>query len=257
MPAPINSFKQAIQTGDRTLFGLWVAFASPHAAEVSAGSGFDWILIDAEHGPNDIPLLATQLAAVSRHPAHPMVRLPAGETWMIKQALDIGAQSLLIPMVETGEEALRLSRACRYPPFGIRGMGAGLGRASDFGRIGDYVATADEQICLIVQIESQLGIANAEAIVTTEGVDGVLIGPADLAADMGHTGNSGHPDVMAAVDGLIRKIVGFGKPAGIMTTDPAMIRLARDAGACFIAVGSDVGLLAKGAANLLAESKAL
>src|SRR5690606_11528798 len=113
-----------------------------------------------------IPLVAAQLAAVARHPAHPEVRLPVGETWLIKQALDIGAQSLLIPMVETGEEALRLARACRYPPEGIRGMGAGLGRAADFGRIADYVETANEQICLIVQIESQLGIDNAEAIVT-------------------------------------------------------------------------------------------
>lgn len=254
MPAPVNVFKKAMLDG-QTLYGLWVALASPHAAEVSAGSGFDWILIDAEHGPNDIPLMAAQLAAVARHSAHPMVRLPVGETWLIKQALDIGAQSLLIPMVETGEAALQLARACRYPPEGIRGMGAGLGRASDFGRITDYVATANDQICLIVQIESQLGIDNAEAIVTTKGVDGVLIGPADLAADLGHTGNTGHPDVMAAVDALIRKIVALGKPAGIMTTDPDMIQLARDAGACFIAVGSDVGILAKGAQSLLAEVK--
>lgn len=254
MPAPVNVFKQAMLDG-QIFYGLWVALASPHAAEVSAGSGFDWILIDAEHGPNDIPLLAAQLAAVSRHPAHAMVRLPMGETWLIKQAMDIGAQSLLIPMVETGEEALRLARACRYPPEGIRGMGAGLGRASDFGRIADYVETANDQICLIVQIESQLGIDNAEAIVTTRGVDGVLIGPADLAADLGHTGNARHPDVMTAVDALIRKIVALGKPAGIMTTDPDMIQLARDAGACFIAVGSDVGILAKGAQSLLAEVK--
>lgn len=254
MPAPVNVFKEAILDG-QTLYGLWVALASPHAAEVSAGSGFDWILIDAEHGPNDIPLIAAQLAAVARHAAHPVVRLPVGETWLIKQALDIGAQSLLIPMVETGEEALRLARACRYPPEGIRGMGAGLGRASDFGRIADYVETANEQVCLIVQIESQLGIDNADAIVTTDGVDGVLIGPSDLAADMGHTGNPRHPDVMAAVDALIRKVVLLGKPAGIMTTDPTMIRLAREAGACFIAVGSDVGVLAKGAQSLLAEVK--
>ena len=256
MPAPVNAFKQALLKREM-LHGLWVALASPHAAEVSAGSGFDWILIDAEHGPNDIPLVAAQLAAVARHPAHPVVRLPMGEAWMIKQALDIGAQSLLIPMVETGEEALRLSRACRYPPEGIRGMGAGLGRASDFGRIADYVETANAQVCLIVQIESRLGIDNVEAIVTTEGVDAVLVGPADLAADMGHNGNTRHPDVMAAVDALIRKVVSLGKPAGIMTTDPDMIRLSREAGATLIAVGTDVGLLAKGAANLLAETRAL
>ncbi|GEO85657.1 MULTISPECIES: HpcH/HpaI aldolase family protein [Alphaproteobacteria] len=254
MPAPLNVFKEAILDG-QTLYGLWVALASPHAAEVSAGSGFDWILIDAEHGPNDIPLIAAQLAAVARHPAHPVVRLPVGETWLIKQALDIGAQSLLVPMVETGDEAQRLARACRYPPEGIRGMGAGLGRAADFGRIADYVETANEQICLIVQIESQLGIDNVEAIVTTDGVDGVLIGPSDLAADLGHTGNPRHPEVMAAVDGLIRKIVALGKPAGIMAVDPVIIQLAKDAGACFIAVGSDVGVLAKGAQALLAQAR--
>ena len=143
MPAPKNAFKAALYETNELLVGFWVALASPHVAEVCAGAGFDWILIDGEHGPNDIPLMAAQLAAVARHPAHPVVRLPVGESWLIKQALDIGAQTLMIPMVETRQEADRLAKALRYPPEGIRGMGASLGRASDFGRIADYAETAN------------------------------------------------------------------------------------------------------------------
>jgi 4-hydroxy-2-oxoheptanedioate aldolase len=255
MPVPVNSFKHALHQNDRLLAGIWLAFANPHVAEVCAGAGFDWVLIDGEHGPNDIPLIASQLAAMARHPAHAVVRLPVGEPWLVKQALDIGAQTLMIPMVETAEQALLMAKACRYPPQGIRGMGASLGRASDFGRIGDYVETANAEVCLIAQIESRLGVENADAILATEGVDAILIGPADLAADMGHTGHSTAPEVMATVDALIRKIVAAGKPAGIMTGDPGMIALAKAAGIRFLATSSDVGLLAKGAMTLAAEMR--
>ncbi|THV21440.1 HpcH/HpaI aldolase family protein [Peteryoungia ipomoeae] len=250
MPAPTNRFKAALLQSNDLLVGLWVALASPHVAEVCAGAGFDWILIDGEHGPNDIPLIAAQLAAVARHPAHPVVRLPIGETWMIKQALDIGAQTLMIPMVETADQAEQLVRAMRYPPEGVRGMGASLGRASDFGRIGDYAETANAQVCLIAQIESVLGIDNADAILSVPGVDAVLIGPADLAADMGHRGNPTHPEVMQAVETLIGKIVAAGKPVGIMSGDAAMLAMARKAGIRFFAQATDVGLLAKAAAEL-------
>jgi 4-hydroxy-2-oxoheptanedioate aldolase len=250
MPAPVNTFKRALAANDTLLVGLWVALASPHVAEVCAGAGFDWLLIDGEHGPNDIPLIASQLAAMARHPAHAVVRLVTGEPWLIKQALDVGAQTLMIPMVETGAQAELLAKACRYPPEGTRGMGASLGRASDFGRISDYAETANREICLIAQIESRMGIDNADAIIATEGVDAILIGPADLAADMGFPGRSTAPEVMAAVDALIRKIVAAGKPVGIMTGDPAMIALAKAAGIRFLATGSDVGLLMKGAAAL-------
>ncbi|WP_159950796.1 HpcH/HpaI aldolase/citrate lyase family protein [Rhizobium sp. 18065] len=250
MPAPKNSFKTALLENDEVLVGLWVALASPHVAEVCAGAGFDWILIDGEHGPNDIPLIAAQLAAVARHPAHPVVRLPVGETWLIKQALDIGAQTLMIPMVETAEQAEQLVRALRYPPEGVRGMGASLGRASDFGRIADYAETANAEICLIAQIESRLGIENADSILAKPGVDAVLIGPADLAADMGYRGHATHPAVMAAVETLIGKIVAAGKPAGIMSGDAAMLAMARKAGIRFFAQATDVGLLAKAAATL-------
>lgn len=255
MPAPVNLFKKALREDKGLLTGLWVALANPHSAEICAGAGFDWILIDAEHGPNDIPLIAAQLAAIARHPSHPVVRLPVGEPWLIKQALDIGAQTLMIPMVETGEQAELLAKALRYPPDGIRGMGASLGRASNFGRIADYADTANAQVCLIAQIESRLGVENADAILAVEGVDAVLIGPADLSADMGYRGKATVPEVMETVEALIGKIRAAGKPAGIMTGDPEMIALARRAGVRFMATGTDTGLLARAAALLAAEMR--
>ncbi|WP_027488907.1 HpcH/HpaI aldolase family protein [Allorhizobium undicola] len=253
MPVPVNRFKQMLAMPGPVLQGLWVALASPHVAELCAGAGFDWILIDGEHGPNDIPLIAAQLAATAHQPAHRIVRLPVNEAWLIKQALDIGAQSLLIPMVDTPEQALAAARACRYPPQGIRGMGAGLARASDFGRIGDYVATANDQTCLIVQIESRLAMDNLEAIAMTPGVDALLIGPADLAADLGFPGKADAPEVYEAVEKIITTLAALQKPVGIMTLDPAMIELARQKGARFIATQSDAGLLAAAARKHLAE----
>jgi len=255
MPAPKNAFKAALYETNELLVGFWVALASPHVAEVCAGAGFDWILIDGEHGPNDIPLMAAQLAAVARHPAHPVVRLPVGESWLIKQALDIGAQTVMIPMVETRQEADRLAKALRYPPEGIRGMGASLGRASDFGRIADYAETANAEVCLIAQIESRLGVENADAIIATPGVDAILIGPADLAADMGHRGNPTNPEVMQAVETVIGKGVAAGKPVGIMSGDPAMLAMARKAGIRFFACSTDVSLLSAAATNLAASMR--
>lgn len=255
MPAPENPFKKVLREDQGLLTGLWVALANPHSAEICAGAGFDWILIDAEHGPNDIPLIAAQLAAVTRHPAHPVVRLPVGEPWLIKQALDIGAQTLMIPMVETGEQAELLAKALRYPPDGIRGMGASLGRASNFGRIADYAETANAQVCLIAQIESRLGVENVDAIVATEGVDAILIGPADLSADMGYGGKATVPEVMETVEMLIGKIKAAGKPAGIMTGDPEMIALARHAGVRFMANGTDTWLLANAAAAMATQMR--
>jgi len=146
-------------------------------------------------------------------------------------------------------------KACRYPPHGVRGVGAALARASDFGRITDYLHTANREICVLLQIESRAGLANLEAIANTEGVDGVFIGPADLAADMGYLGNPGAPEVVAAVEDAIKRIKALGKPAGIMSSDPAMIDRALSLGAGFVAVGSDVGLLSKAASRLLAELK--
>lgn len=254
MPAPVNAFKQSL-LAHKPQIGLWVALANPIAAELCAGAGFDWILIDGEHAPNDIPLLASQLQAAAGQPSHAVVRLPVGETWMIKQALDIGAQTLLIPMVESRAQAEAAARACFYPPRGIRGVGASLARASNYNRIGDYVQTANDEICLLVQIESRAALANLDAIATTDGVDGLFIGPADLAADMGHLGNSAAPEVVAAVEKAILRIRELGKPAGIMITDLELARHYQELGASLVAIGSDVTLLVAAANNLLEDYK--
>lgn len=249
MPAPINTFKKAIAE-DRFQLGLWVASTSPYVAEILSGSGYDWLLIDGEHGPNDIPLLSAQVQAVQRSASHPIVRLPIGETWLIKQILDAGAQTLLIPMVESVEQARALVRGVRYPPHGVRGVGAALGRASDFSRIADYLETADDQICLLLQIESRAGLAALDDIAALDGVDGVFIGPSDLAADMGYLGKPGHPDVTAAIIDAFARIGKAGKARGIMSLDPDQARYYRSLGATFMAIGSDVTLLVGAATRL-------
>ena len=252
MPAPKNPFKAAIRE-NRFQLGLWVALASPYAAEIVADSGYDWLLIDGEHAPNDLPLLAAQHGAIARGSNHPIVRLPHGDTALIKQVLDTGVQTLLIPMVEGVEQARQLVRAVRYPPHGIRGVGAALGRATRFSRIADYLQTANEEICLLLQIESRAGLAALDEIAALDGVDGLFIGPADLAADMGHLGNSGHPEVRAAIVDSFARIHRAGKARGIMTLDLAQARDYRDLGADFMAIGTDVTLLVSATENLRRE----
>ena len=249
MPAPVNPFKAALREG-RFQLGLWVALASPYAAEVVSGSGYDWLLIDGEHGPNDVPMIAAQLQAVLRSGSHPMVRLPCSEAWMIKQVLDIGAQTLLIPMVESVEQAKALVRAVRYPPHGIRGVGAALGRASNFSRIGDYLETANDEICLILQIESRAGIDAVDAIAAVEGVDGIFVGPSDLAADMGHLGDPGAPEVLAAITHIFERTKAHGKARGIMTVSLPEAGVYRDLGADFMAIGTDVTCLVSAVGDL-------
>ncbi|MEZ0168511.1 4-hydroxy-2-oxoheptanedioate aldolase [Microvirga sp. TS319] len=252
MPAPQNAFKAALRNG-RSQIGLWLALASPYVAEVCAGAGYDWLLVDAEHGPNDIPLLAAQLQAIAGSASHPVVRVPIGETWIIKQVLDIGAQTLLVPMVESAEQARALVRATRYPPDGVRGVGAALARASNYNRISDYLQTANEQICLLVQVESRAGLAAIEEIASVDGVDGIFIGPADLAADMGHLGVPGVADVQSAVRDGLSRILASGKAAGILTADVDLAQSYVELGASFVAIGSDVGVLAGGATRLLSQ----
>jgi 4-hydroxy-2-oxoheptanedioate aldolase len=254
MPAPRNTFKAALKEG-RTQIGLWVALTSAYTAEICGGAGYDWLLIDAEHAPNDIQTLVAQLQALARYPVHAIVRPPIGEAWMIKQILDIGAQTILVPMVETKEQAEALVRAVRYPPHGMRGVGASLARASGFNRIPDYLQTANGEVCLLLQIESRAGLANLDAITATEGVDGVFIGPADLAADMGFLGKPGAPEVQAAVEDALRRIQDRGKAAGILTADQWLARRYVELGAGFVGIGSDVGLLANSTTKLLDEFK--
>lgn len=255
MPAPLNRFKQALAEG-RAQIGLWAALANPYTAEILGGAGYDWLLLDAEHAPNDVPLLMAQLQALSASPSHVIIRPPIGEAWMIKQLLDIGAQTLLVPMIESGAQAAELVRAMLYPPQGIRGVGAALARASAFNRIADYLPTANDQVCLLVQVESRRGLEALDDILAVDGVHGVFIGPADLAADMGHLGNPGAPEVKAAVEDAIRRIVAAGKPAGILTGDQVFARHCLDLGATFVAIGNDVTLFANAASKLLAEFRA-
>lgn len=250
MPAPINRFKSALRQ-NRLQVGFWLAMANAYTAEMAAGSGYDWLLIDAEHAPNDLPLISAQIGAVQAAGGHPVVRPPVGEPWMIKQLLDAGVQSLLIPMVETLEQAEAMVKAVRYPPRGMRGVGAALGRASNFSRIGDYLQTADEEICLLLQIESQAGLAILEEVAALEGVDGIFIGPSDLAADMGYLGNPGAAPVRKAIEEALETIGKFGKARGILTLDIEQARYYQDLGVAFLAIGTDVTLFVEATTGLL------
>ena len=242
MPAPQNAFKAALARGE-TLFGCWLGFAHPYPAEVAGHAGFDWLLIDGEHAPNDLPSITAQLQVLEPLPAHPVVRLPMGEDWAIKQVLDAGAQTLLIPLVESAEAARALVRATRYPPEGMRGMGAALARASRFGAIADYATTANAEICLLVQVETRAGLAALDAILGVAGVDGVFIGPADLSADMGYPGCPDAPEVQAAIEDALGRIRAAGKAPGILSDDAAAVERYLACGAQFVAVGVDVAIL--------------
>lgn len=242
MPAPQNPFKKALADG-QTLFGCWMSIAEGYTAEIMGRAGFDWLLIDGEHSPNDIRSIRDQMVALKGSDSHPIVRVPIGETWIIKQVLDVGAQTILVPMVETAEQARELVRACRYPPNGTRGVGYAVGRVSDFGQMENYGPTADDQICLLVQVENKTGLDNLDDILSVEGVDGVFIGPADLSASLGYLGQTMHPDMQKTILDAIRRISDSGKAAGILTPDDGMIQSSLDAGARFVAVAMDIALL--------------
>lgn len=250
MDLPVNHFKRRLGE-PRPLFGLWVALADPYAAELAAGIGYDWLLLDGEHAPNDLRSLLAQLQSVAAYRSHPVVRPLSGDANLVKQLLDVGALTLLVPMVETAEQARELVRATRYPPAGIRGVGSALARASRFNLVPDYLARADAEICLLVQIETVRGLANLDAIAAVDGVDGVFIGPSDLAASMGHLGNPAHEAVRAAIDDAVRRIVASGKAAGILATDERFAHRMIAAGCRFVAIGTDVSLLMRGARTLL------
>ncbi|MBT0955874.1 HpcH/HpaI aldolase/citrate lyase family protein [Alphaproteobacteria bacterium KMM 3653] len=238
MAAPVNAFKAAITRGEVQI-GAWVGLVGVDAAEVSARAGFDWLLIDGEHAPNDLQSIIAQLRVVEGRGSQPIVRPVSGETWMIKQYLDAGAQTLLIPMVDSAEQAEALAAAMRYPPQGIRGVGAALARASHYGSLADYVTTANEQMCLLVQAESRAAHANLDAILGVEGVDGVFVGPADLGADMGFAGQDDAPQVRAAILDIITRTVAAGKAAGILTLDADLARECIALGATFVATAID------------------
>lgn len=247
-----NPFKAALQRGEAQI-GLWLSMAQPYSAEICATAGFQWLLVDGEHAPNDVRSTLAHLQAVAAYPAHPVVRAVQGETALIKQLLDIGAQTLLVPMVDTAEQARALAAACRYPPEGVRGVGSAIVRASRWNAREGYLDEANAEVCLLVQAETVMAMQNLEAICAVEGVDGVFIGPADLAASMGYRGQSGHPAVQAAIEQAIKTIAASGKAAGILSGDLAAARRYLALGARFVAVGVDVTLLAQACRRLAAE----
>jgi 4-hydroxy-2-oxoheptanedioate aldolase len=242
MPAPKNAFKAALKAGLPQI-GLWLNTGEALPAEIAAGAGFDWLVIDSEHGPNDLRSIIDQMRAIAPSTSEPVVRPPSGETWFIKQLLDSGARTLLIPMVDTVEQAEALVQAVRYPPRGSRGLGAAVARASGFNAIADYAQTADDEICLLVQAETKTAIANLEAIAAVDGIDGIFIGPADLSADLGFIGRIEAPEVQEVIESAIGRIIAAGKPAGILTFSETLNRRYLDLGATFVAVGADVNEL--------------
>jgi 4-hydroxy-2-oxoheptanedioate aldolase len=251
MELPHNAFKRALQAG-KAQIGLWSSLSSNYSVEVIAGAGFDWILLDSEHSPADLENLLRQLQAVAPYPTQPIVRVPWNDMVWIKRVLDVGAQSLLVPYVSTAEEARNAVAYTRYPPQGLRGV-AGTTRATRFGRIKDYARRAHEETCLLVQVETRAALDSIEAIAAVEGVDGIFIGPADLHASFGHTGEIAHPDVKPLIDEAIRRIRKCGCAPGILTPNEADARHWLACGALFVAVGADVGLLARGAEALAAK----
>ena len=255
MPAPTNTFKAKLKQGERVI-GLWMCLADHYSADLLGTAGFDWIVVDGEHAPNDIRSLRDQVMALAPYETEAVVRVPIGETWIIKQVLDIGAQTLLVPMVDSKEQAEEIVRACRYPPHGTRGVGAAPARASRYSQITDYVTTADDQICLLVQVENRAGIAALDDILSVDGIDGVFIGPADLSSDMGYAGNANAPEVRDTILDALDRIAKAGKAPGILSTNDEVTAVYRDAGAQFLAVGIDVLMLAKAARAAAAKWKA-
>ena len=263
MQLPINPFKLALQNKQAQI-GLWLSLADSYATEISAGAGFDWLLIDGEHAPNDLRSILQQLQTIAAYPGtHPIARLPLGHghvgEMLIKQYLDLGVTTLLVPMVDTAEQAKAVVRAARYPQDngqgGIRGM-AGA-RASRFGRYPSYAHEANAQVCILVQAETQTALNNLDAIAAVDGVDGVFIGPADLSASMGYVGQFAHPVVQAAILDAIARINRAGKAAGILSADEGLAKHYLELGALFVAVGLDASLLARHTSALAARFKAM
>ncbi len=252
MPAPKNKLKAALAKGEMQI-GLWLATGQPLMAEIGATAGYDWCLIDGEHAPNDIPTILAQLQAMNGAGAAPVVRVPIGQDWVLKQVLDIGAQTVMVPMVETAEDAQAMVRAVRYPPKGARGLAASMVRASNYNAIPDYATTANDEICLIVQVESARAIENIDTIAAVEGVDVVFIGPSDLSADMGFIGNAGAPEVKATVKHAVERIRAAGKAAGIIGGGDYVEM--RDLGVTFLGLSADVSLYAAAVRGLAKEAR--
>lgn len=246
-----NALKQALREG-KPQIGIWVALANAYTAEICAGAGFDWLVFDGEHSPIDVPVLVSQLQAVSGTSIEPVARPPIAEPWIIKQYLDIGIRTLLVPLVQNSDHAAEVVAMTRYPPGGIRGVGAGVARASNWNRNKNYLAEADDDICVLVQVETREALNDIAAIAATDGVDGVFLGAADLSASLGLRGQPGHPDVVRRIEDAIKVILAAGKAAGALTASVDAGRRYLDLGCTFVGVGNDVGILTGGVDRLAA-----
>jgi 4-hydroxy-2-oxoheptanedioate aldolase len=253
MKTPENSFKRRLLAKELQI-GMWCSLCSTLSAEIIGDAGFDWMLLDTEHAPNELPNILGQLQAMSRGTAAPVVRPAWNDTVLIKRLLDVGAQTLLIPFVQNAEEATRAVSACRYPPAGVRGITTG-GRGARFGRASSYLKEADREICVLVQVETMTAIDQIEAIAAVDGVDGIFVGPSDLSASMGHIGNPLHPEVQRAIEDAGRRIAACGKASGILTGVEADARRYIEWGYRFVAVGTDIGLLTRHTDALAASFK--
>lgn len=253
MHAPINKFKQSLLAGDN-LNGLWMTLSSPVAAEALSLVGYDWLLFDTEHSPLEVSSVQPLLQAAAAGAASAIVRPAWNDKVLLKRVLDIGAQTVLVPFVETPEEAAAAVAATRYPPEGVRGV-AGATRASRYGLASDYFAIANREICVLVQIETESAMAQVEDIAAVEGVDGVFIGPSDLAASLGHLGNPGHADVQAVLESAAKRIAATGKALGILATNAADARRYFDWGYRFVSLAVDTGVLVKQAQTILNDVK--
>ena len=252
MALPRNDFKHALKAG-KAQIGMWSSLSSHIVAEILAHAGFDWVLLDTEHSPNELPMVQAQLQAMVGGTATPVVRPAWNDMVLVKRFLDIGAQSLLLPYVQTKEEAENAVRYTRYPQAGVRGV-AGATRAAGYGRTKDYMKQAHEEICLLLQVETRKAMANIEAIAEVEGVDGIFIGPNDLSADLGYLGNWQHPEVWKVMEDAAKRIRRAGKAPGILVGE-AEGKRCLDMGYLFVAVGADTGMLVRGSDALAAKFK--
>ena len=254
MPLPVTPhLRDALSTATRPLAGMWVCSGSPLVAEICAGSGLDWLLVDMEHAPNGLESVLAQLQAVAAYPVTPVVRVPTADPVIIKQVLDLGATTLLVPMVSSAAEAEAVVAAAHYPPRGRRGVGSALARSARWNRIDGYLTEAAGHVSVLVQVESGEAVDNAAAIAAVDGIDGVFVGPSDLAASMGLIGQQSHPEVVAAVRRAFADVIAAGKPVGVNAFDPAVADAYLAAGASFVLVGADVAVLARSSESLAAR----
>jgi 4-hydroxy-2-oxoheptanedioate aldolase len=238
---------------DRPLAGMWLCTGSPLLAEIVAGGELDWVLIDMEHSPISLESVVAQLQAIAPYATTPVVRVPANDPVIIKQVLDLGAQTILVPMVSSAEEARAAVAAVRYPPRGMRGVGSALARSARWNRVDNYLADADRYTSLFVQIESTAGVDSAAEIAAVDGVDGVFVGPSDLAASMALLGQQSHAEVTSAVHRAFDAVRAAGKPVGVNAFDAALARDYVRSGANFLLVAADVAVLARAAESLAAD----